>query len=166
MTRLEAASLRPVLERLGMPYEYRDGGDERWFGWNGKALNLAVRADISSVIHEVAHWQLAVPARRGFADFGLTDFRLPDMLRDMGLPPREQYLPWGCPDEEECLASLLGILMERHLGLPWKDTWSFHDWDQDDHLPGKGWGLRRYFRKLQRAGLLRGLAPTCFMEGV
>lgn len=148
MTRAEAACLRPLLERLGIPYEYRESDvRERWFGWNGMALNLASRSDFSSVIHEVAHWQLAGSARRGFADFGLEH-----MLEDASR-------------REEDLASLLGILIERHLGLPWQDTWSFHDWDRNDDEPGKGWRLRRYFRQLQQAGLLRGLTPTCFLGG-
>lgn len=147
MTRAEAACRRPVLERLGMPYEYRNPDvRERWFGWNGKALNLTSRADFSSVIHEVAHWQLAIPERRLSPDFGL------------------EYMLEEASQREENLASLLGILMERHLGMSWQDTWSFHDWDENDGLAGQGWWLRGHFHQLQRAGLLRGLTPTCFLR--
>lgn len=141
MTPTEEACIRPVLERIGIPTERRDGSGEAWFGWNGRALNLAVKP--SDAIHETAHWLLAKSARRALEDFGLESVKI------------------GRADSEESLASALGILIERHLGMNWQETFAFHSWDRNG-------GIRDFHLKvriLRNLGLVRGLTPVCFLEG-
>ncbi|CAA7628004.1 Protein conserved in bacteria [Candidatus Terasakiella magnetica] len=90
--------------------------DERpqdYFTWDGEAV--AIRMEPSVLIHEVAHYQCAAPARRTVVDFGL------------GAGPESGRKAEGeaaqtlfCPerDVEEGLCSLLGILWEADLGQP------------------------------------------------
>lgn len=150
MTKAEAACIRPLCERLGIPTEVRAGAWEPWFGWNGKALDLGHRNSLADAIHEIAHWLVAAPERRHLADFGLGGaLRLKESTRRWG---------YGYPDEEESAASILGILIERHLGLPWQETWEEHNWSECGVF-----GVRNNVRMLQSEGLLRGLTPTCFL---
>lgn len=83
------------------------------YTWDGKAVH--VDCEPSVVIHEVAHLQCASPSRRTLPDFGL------------GAGPetgcREEAdraaAVFGVErDQEEALASLLGILWEVELGQP------------------------------------------------
>lgn len=77
------------------------------FSWDGHAIRT--RSETSVVFHEVAHWQVAPSERRFIYDFGLgagpetgrTDEA--NVAACVGLPTQE---------EEEILASLLGILWE------------------------------------------------------
>lgn len=145
MTSTEEACIRPVLERIGIPLERRDGSNEAWFGWNGKALNLNVKP--TNAIHEAAHWLVSQPERRNRMGFGLL---------------RGEFKRWGpftTPDEEEIAASLLGILMERHLALDWRHTYEDHNWCESHVVEHRPW-----VRTLQQLGHLRGLTPTCFLE--
>ena len=81
--------------------------------WDSKAV--AVGMEPSVIIHEVAHFQLASPERRGLADFGL------------GAGPESGDKARGEADRrlhgldceiEEARASLLGVLWEAELGQP------------------------------------------------
>jgi len=83
------------------------------FNWDGTALNAATEAYV--ILHEVAHFALAPPARRGLIDFGLGPG--PDTIdRDAAesavvVSPIER-------EQDEAAASLLGILWEASLGQP------------------------------------------------
>src|SRR5437667_1466446 len=83
------------------------------FNWDGKALLGATEAYV--ILHEVAHFVLAPPERRGLVDFGLGPG--PDTLdrvaaeRAATLPPLER-------EADEAAASLLGIFWEAALGQP------------------------------------------------
>jgi hypothetical protein len=145
----EIASIRPLLDKIGMPYVSAPDREEPWFGWNGEALNLAHddnTAFSGDLLHEVAHWLVAPAEWRSDPGFGLMGERFSDTARE---------------DDEEELASILGILMERHLALDWRSTWRDHDWGQ--HGPLGGATMRRCIRHLRSRGLLRGLTPTCFL---
>jgi len=81
--------------------------------WDGRAVAVAMEPSV--IIHEVAHYQLAAPARRHLADFG------------MGAGPesgskdaadRVCRLSGTARDLEEALVSLLGILWEAELEQP------------------------------------------------
>jgi hypothetical protein len=94
-------------------FEILDVDPHDYFTWDGKAV--AIRMEPSVLIHEVAHYQCAAPARRGVVDFGL------------GAGPESGRKAEGeamqslfCPerDVEEALCSLLGILWEAELGQP------------------------------------------------
>jgi hypothetical protein len=83
------------------------------FNWDGAALNGATEAYV--ILHEVAHFALGPPARRGLIEFGLGAG--PDTLyreeadRVAVLPPAER-------EADEAAASLLGIVWEAALGQP------------------------------------------------
>ena len=83
------------------------------FNWDGAALLGATEAYV--ILHEVAHFVLAPPDRRGLVDFGLGPG--PDTLdrvaaeRAATLPPLER-------EADEAAASLLGIVWEAALGQP------------------------------------------------
>lgn len=83
------------------------------FGWDGRAFRAETEAYV--LLHEVAHFQVAPPARRRILDFGL------------GAGPESGHrhvadaaaLVSGLDrDFEEAMASLLGILWEAELGHP------------------------------------------------
>jgi hypothetical protein len=83
------------------------------FNWDGSALSGATEAYV--ILHEIAHFALAPPARRGLIDFGLGPG--PDTTdRD----PAEAAAALSLLEaaEEEAAASLLGIVWEAELGQP------------------------------------------------
>jgi hypothetical protein len=83
------------------------------FNWDGSALNGATEAYV--VLHEVAHFVLAPPERRGLVEFGLGPG--PDTL-DRDTAERAAVLPPLEREADEASASLLGILWEAELGQP------------------------------------------------
>ncbi|HJU20062.1 MAG TPA: hypothetical protein VJ770_26715 [Stellaceae bacterium] len=83
------------------------------FNWDGAALDGSTEAYV--ILHEIAHFVLAPPARRVLADFGLGPG--PD-TRDRDAARRAATLPFLAREEDEALASLLGILWEAELGQP------------------------------------------------
>lgn len=114
------------------------------------AATRTIYADSDSdLVHDVAHYLVATNAEREMDEFGLGSG--PDSHVDGHQDPRVKKA-----QVKEELASLLGILIERHLGLTIKgkpmhrDTWELHSWD--------AWGTR-IFRKriktLQLWGLVR-----------
>jgi hypothetical protein len=90
-----------------------DEAPERAFSWDGSRVRA--RTEASVLLHEVAHYQLASPARRRLPDFGLGAgpetgrVEIADRARCLGDAEREA---------EEQMASLLGILWEVELGQP------------------------------------------------
>ena len=90
-----------------------DEEPQRAFSWDGKVIRW--RTEASVTVHEVAHWQLCAPERRGLPDFGLgagpeSGLReIADAALAVGPEEREH---------EEVLTSLLGILWEAELGQP------------------------------------------------
>ncbi|HUC10479.1 MAG TPA: hypothetical protein VL985_08640 [Stellaceae bacterium] len=83
------------------------------FNWDGVALNGATEAYV--ILHEVAHFVLAPPERRGLVDFGLGSG--PDTI-DRETADRAAVLPLLPREKDEAAASLLGIVWEAQLGQP------------------------------------------------
>jgi len=83
------------------------------FNWDGAALNGATEAFV--ILHEVAHFVLAPPERRGLVEFGLGPG--PDTL-DREVAERAAVLSPLMREEDEATASLLGIVWEAALGQP------------------------------------------------
>jgi len=83
------------------------------FNWDGAALNGATEAYV--ILHEVAHFALAPPERRGLVEFGLGPG--PDTL-DRDAAERAAVLPLLGREADEAAASLLGIIWEAALGQP------------------------------------------------
>lgn len=83
------------------------------FGWDGQQLSPATEAYV--LLHEIAHYQLAPPARRCRIEFGLGPG--PD-TKDIVGAERAAILHGIEREREEAQASLLGILWEVRLGQP------------------------------------------------
>jgi hypothetical protein len=83
------------------------------FNWDGEALDPGTEAYV--ILHEVAHFLLAPPARRALPDFGLGPG--PD-TRDRDTAQRAQTLTLAESEADEAAASLIGILWEAQLGHP------------------------------------------------
>ena len=81
--------------------------------WDGAALNGATEAYV--ILHEVAHFVLAPPERRGLVEFGLGPG--PDTF-DREVAARAAVLSPLMREEDEATASLLGIVWEAGLGQP------------------------------------------------
>lgn len=81
--------------------------------WDGERVNADTEAYV--LTHEIAHFQLASPARRHAVDFGLGAG--PDTL-DRAAAERAAALTPLSGDREEAMVSLLGILWEVALGQP------------------------------------------------
>lgn len=84
-----------------------------YFTWDGQAVATGMVPSV--LIHEVAHYQCAAPARRPLIDFGLGAG--PESGRKAeGEAAQSLFTPER--DVEEGLCSLLGILWEAELGQP------------------------------------------------
>jgi hypothetical protein len=83
------------------------------FNWDGVALYGATEAYV--ILHEVAHFALAPPERRGLVEFGLGPG--PDTL-DRAAAERAATLSPLEREADEAAASLLGIVWEAALGQP------------------------------------------------
>lgn len=155
MTPEHEARIIALCERIGMPWERVADRDEVEHPWDGRALNLAYGSAFqhhhaeSDIVHDVAHWLVAAPERRAEPDFGL-DWMAAFITQEPGGPDDVR---------EEMHASMLGILLERAMGMDWRYTWEFHSWDID------GWlGVRPAIRALRQRGLILGLTPTCLLD--
>jgi len=83
------------------------------FNWDGAALNGATEAYV--ILHEVAHFALAPPERRGLVEFGLGPG--PDTA-DRDAAEHAAALSLLEREADEAAASLLGIVWEAALGQP------------------------------------------------
>lgn len=104
------AALR-LARRVGLGL--RPGSPRRGVSWDGRALRIDTEAYV--LLHEVAHFQLAAPARRRRIDFGLGPG--PE-TGDRATAERAARLSLLAREREEAMTSLLGILWESALGQP------------------------------------------------
>ncbi len=91
--------------RLGIPTRGED--PTAAFSWDGFAIR--VRSETSVVFHEIAHWQIAPPARRLRYDFGLGAGPETGRIVEANAAI---CVDGSTKEDEENLASLLGILWE------------------------------------------------------
>ena len=109
--------VKTLARRMGVKLWRRDTVDGPH--WNGKTvalLNDGQEISASDTIHELAHW--FVSDRRSEVNFGL------------GSSPEDHgptVMVMGAQDEE-LLASAVGILIEKRLGMDWKSTAEIHNW--------------------------------------
>jgi hypothetical protein len=93
-----------LAQRLGIPT--LDEEPQSAFSWDGRVIRT--RSETSVVFHEIAHWQLA-GARRDVVDFGLGAGPESGRIADADAAIAVDA---AIREEEENLASLLGILWE------------------------------------------------------
>ena len=119
------AAARDLVRRAGLPAI--DEAPAEAFSWDGRAVRT--RSEASVLIHEVAHWLIAPPDRRVLPDFGLGAGPETGRIAEADAARRVSD---AVKEEEELLASLLGILFEAELGLPaihafieqnWLEAW-------------------------------------------
>jgi hypothetical protein len=123
----------------------RPGSPALDFSWNGEVLRADTEAYV--LLHEVAHFQLAAPARRRLLDFGLG---AGPETGDRAAADRAARLFGIAREGEEAMASLLGILWEVELGQPALASFLDQNW-----LEGAGGsGAARHFQAILAA--LRG----------
>lgn len=117
----QAATAVAWARRLGITVI--DEEPSRAFSWDGAALRT--RSEPCVVFHEIAHWQLAAPARRALPDFGLgagpESGRKDEADRARVVDEEERIA-------EECAASLLGILWEAACGGPAIEAFLEQNW--------------------------------------
>lgn len=131
----------------------RGGPPRSGYGWDGRTLRTATEAYV--LVHEVAHFQLAPPARRRAVDFGLGPG--PETGDRRGAERAASVFAVG-REREEAAASLLGILWEAALGQPALASFLDQNWIE-------GNGAARHFAAvlaaLQRDGFVtRAGHPT------
>lgn len=118
------------------------------FSWDGRAVRT--RSEASVLIHEVAHWLIAPPERRSLPDFGLGAGPETDRIAEADAA---RCVDDAVKEEEELLASMLGILFEAALGQP-----AIHAFIEQNWL--EAWGrpaAADQFRSAADALLARGL---------
>ena len=115
------------------------------FSWNGDVLRADTEAYV--LLHEIAHFQLAAPARRRLVDFGLG---AGPETGDRETADRAACLFGIAREREEAMASLLGILWEVELGQPALASFLDQNWLEGAGNPGAA----RHFEAILAA--LRG----------
>lgn len=111
---LAAAHQRRAIAAVGEHgIAVRPGSPMLDFSWNGHALRGDAEAYV--LLHEIAHHQLAAPARRQAIDFGLG---AGPETGNRAAADQAARLFGVAREAEEARASLLGILWEVELGQP------------------------------------------------
>jgi elongation factor P hydroxylase len=118
------------------------------FAWNGQALRSATEAYV--LVHEVAHFQLAPPARRRLIDFGLG---AGPETGDRATAEHAATVFGLAREAEEAMASLLGVLWEVELGQPGFASFLDQNWLEGAERPG----ATAHFRAVLAALLERQL---------
>jgi hypothetical protein len=164
-TRPNLARERALVLSLCRHFNIKVGRTERvkdehrpwdWYAWSydGKVLDVDTRFSgemgddpFSDSMHDIAHWLCASKQRRKLPEFGL----------GTSVDSRSRRAPWavrpGYALDEEALASLLGILMERASRMgDWESTYRHHSWY--DRKLAEVIGIRRSLKRyLARRGL-------------
>jgi hypothetical protein len=122
-------------------------GTQSLYNWDGMALNGATEAYV--ILHEVAHFALAPPERRGLIEFGLGPG--PDTV-DREAALRAAALSPLAREKDEAVASLLGILWEAELGQPALASFLDQNW-----LEGLDRSAASHFASVLGSLRLRGL---------
>ena len=126
------------------------------FSWDGERLHADTEAFV--LLHEIAHFQLASPARRRAIDFGLGAG--PDTV-DRTAAERVAVLTELAGDREEAMVSLLGILWEASLGHPALASFLDQNWLEGAGAERAGAHFSSVLRRLREGGFIdRAGQPT------
>jgi hypothetical protein len=119
------------------------------FSWDGQAIRT--RSETSVVFHEIAHWQIAPPARRALYDFGLGAGPESGLIAEAN---QVCGVDVSVQEEEENLASLLGILWETKHDEPAVLAFAEQNWLAFYDRPHTWRHFGAYVYKLQKRGLI------------
>jgi hypothetical protein len=132
------------------------GAPEAGFSWDGQRLRSDTEAYV--LIHEVAHFQLASPARRRVVDFGLGAG--PD-TGERASADAAMCVFGLARETEEAMASLLGVLWEVELGQPGLASFLDHNWLEGAGRPSTAAYFAAMVGRLRAGGFLDAqLHPT------
>jgi hypothetical protein len=132
------------------------GSPAAGFSWDGKHLRAATEAYV--LVHEVAHFQLAAPARRGIIDFGLG---AGPETGERAAADRAARVFGAARETEEAMASLLGIAWEVELGQPGLASFLDQNWLEGAGRPSAAAYFEATVRSLRTGGFLDAMArPT------
>jgi len=142
-----------------------DEAPQAAFSYDGRAIRT--RSEAAVLIHEVAHWLVASPDRRGVIDFGLgagpESGRIDEANAAIAVDKPAQI-------EEEALASLLGILWEVELGQPAILAFLEQNWLEGWDRVSCAENLAANLDLLHQRGLImadgRPVPPESFLAGL
>jgi hypothetical protein len=146
-------SLKNYSESIDLAASFRIGlkpGAPRLdLSWDGAALRSETEAYV--LLHEVAHYQLAAPARRSVIEFGLG----PGPETGDRNRAEAAALRFGLEREhEEAMASLLGILWETQLGHPALASFLDQNWLEGAGRHGAATHFETVLAELARGGFV------------
>jgi hypothetical protein len=127
----------------------RPGSPAEDFAWDGRSLRADTEAYV--LLHEVAHYQLAAPGRRGIVDFALG---AGPETGDRLAADRAQRLFGIAREREEAMASLLGILWEVELGHPALASFLDQNWLEGAGRPGAARHFQDVLARLAAEGFI------------
>lgn len=131
------------------------------FSWDGRALRT--RSEACVVFHEIAHWQLAPQNRRALADFGLGAGPETGRKDDAD---RVRVVDEETRIDEECAASLLGILWEVENNGPGLEAFLEQNWLERFDCEGTHRLFGSTLRDLLKRGAIdRTARPVFFANG-
>jgi hypothetical protein len=119
------------------------------FSWDGRSVRT--RSEPAVLLHEVAHFQLASPARRWFLDFGLG---AGPETGETAAADAARCVEGNAREEEEQQTSLLGILWEVELGQPAILAFQEQNWFEGAGRPSCAEFFARTLARLIAAGLV------------
>jgi hypothetical protein len=132
------------------------GSPSAGFSWDGRHLRTGTEAYV--LVHEVAHFQLAAPARRGIIDFGLG---AGPETGDRAVADRAACMFGQARETEEAMASLLGIAWEVELGQPGLASFLDQNWLEGAGRPSAAAYFEATVRSLRVGGFLdAAVRPT------
>lgn len=120
------------------------------FSWDGHAVRI--QTETAVLLHEIAHWQIAPAHRHVLPDFGLGAG--PDTGRTADANAA-CCVDNATKEEEESLASLLGILWEVELGGPAVLAFCEQNWLELYDRPGTARHFASVFETLLGRGLIK-----------
>lgn len=129
----------------------KPGAPQLDVSWDGSVLRGETEAYV--LIHEVAHFQLAAPARRRLVDFGLGPG--PE-TGDRARAAQAQVLFGLAREREEAMASLLGVLWESELGHPALASLLDQNWLEGADRPGTAAHFTSILAALETGGFIDG----------
>jgi hypothetical protein len=135
----------------------RDEEPAAAFSWDGKLLRT--RSEPWVILHEIAHWLICPPERRGLPDFGVGAGPESGRKEEANLA---RCVDDAVQQEDETLSSLLGVLLEAELGQPAILAFVEQNWLEGHERPGAAAHFRATVEGLRRRGLIDGDGrPRC-----